>query len=378
MRRASSRLSLIRRLSAMLLAIATLAMSPGMSAAQTETVGGVGGSAFSLPCPQDAPYMLGVAVRAGGIVDAIRANCMGWDGAARQYRSPPKFTEFSGGAGGSLQQNGCSADRYVSGIRVGFSRVRNRLLYLDYIELKCSVISGYGGDVSVCLSTGDGCWSGAGEFARSCPSGQAAIGLQGRSGAFVNALGLLCGPKPRPIQISAPPRPQPVPGGTASSDPCAAAPADMRDMCLAHNEKRKLHCVGSLKWSPDLQAKAETWAQKCTNTHSGSGGENLAFFFPSGTNLKAFTDSWYCEVKWYDFKNPKVVGGFKKGCDPPVNGHFTQVVWKDSTELGCAKSTCTVNGSTGTYFVCRYNPAGNFNADNQANLRQQVLAPTCK
>lgn len=162
----------------------------------------------------------------------------------------------------------------------------------------------------------------------------------------------------------------------ASSDtPTSNVPAEWADMLKAHNDKRKLHCVPPLTWSAQLAAEAQTWADKCTNTHEKgiSAGENLAFWTPSASNGQAFQSTWYCEIDHYDFNNPQVVGGFKKGCDPPVNGHFTQVVWKDSRQLGCAKKSC--NG--GVYWVCRYSPPGNFNADDIGNLRQQVLAPTC-
>ena len=153
-------------------------------------------------------------------------------------------------------------------------------------------------------------------------------------------------------------------------------PAEWADMLNAHNDKRKLHCVAALQWSADLAAKAQAWANKCTNTHEGTGGENLAFFYPAGqSNTTAFQNSWYCEVKWYDFNNPKIVGGFKNGCDAPVNGHFTQVVWKGTTQLGCGKQTCTINGQTGTYWVCKYSPAGNFNDTN--SLQANVLPPKC-
>lgn len=58
---------------------------------------------------------------------------------------------------------------------------------------------------------------------------------------------------------------------------------------------------------------------------------------------------WYDEVTnpGYNFAN----GGFSGG-----TGHFTQVVWKGSTELGC--------GIAGVYVVCRYcNVAGNMMGD---------------
>lgn len=65
------------------------------------------------------------------------------------------------------------------------------------------------------MQTGDGCWDShpnppPAEFNRFgpwpplasfCDDGEAAVGIHGRSGAFVDALGLICGPKPKPIKV---------------------------------------------------------------------------------------------------------------------------------------------------------------------------------
>jgi hypothetical protein len=57
-------------------------------------------------------------------------------------------------------------------------------------------------------------------------------------------------------------------------------------------------------------------------------------------------DAWYNEVKLYDFSNP----GWHT-----ATGHFTALVWKSTTKLGCAiNSAC----SWPTY-VCQYGPPGN-------------------
>ena len=76
-------------------------------------------------------------------------------------------------------------------------------------------------------------------------------------------------------------------------------------------------------------------------------GENLAMHSDKGllSKTNVATQMWYDELTdpGYDFSNP----GFGAG-----TGHFTQVVWKGSTELGC--------GISGVYVVCRYcNEAGN-------------------
>ncbi|CAK9327998.1 unnamed protein product [Citrullus colocynthis] len=39
-----------------------------------------------------------------------------------------------------------------------------------------------------------------------------------------------------------------------------------------------------------------------------------------------------------------------------VCGHYTQVVWKDSIRIGCAKANCRTGGA---FIVCNYDPHGN-------------------
>lgn len=196
------------------------------------------------------------------------------------------------------------------------------------------------------------------------------------AGFFSACVGLAQAPKSTPGTIDntggGAPAPSPAPAPASAS----GVPAEWSDMLAAHNDTRKRHCAPALEWSAQLASAAQDWANKCTNAH-GAPGENLAFWVPSATNVDAYNNTWSCEVQHYDFDNPKVVGGFKSGCNAPVNGHFTQVVWKDSRQLGCGKQTCTIGGQTGVYTVCRYSPQGNYNADNITNLKAQVSRPDC-
>jgi uncharacterized protein YkwD len=179
--------------------------------------------------------------------------------------------------------------------------------------------------------------------------------------------------------------PTPTPGGDA-------VPAQWADMLAAHNEKRKLHCVGALTWSAKLAADAQEYAALCKlGQHSSTGdGENLNTAarvesgedkLPAKTHRQSFQD-WYSEINNYrDYNNPKLV---LKG--PGMNGHFTQVVWKDSRQLGCGMATCqmememtysdgrkVMEKHKGTQWVCRYSPAGN----DARFLKDQVKPPTC-
>ncbi|CAL9731715.1 protein Pry1p [Monosporozyma unispora] len=118
----------------------------------------------------------------------------------------------------------------------------------------------------------------------------------------------------------------------------------------AHNNKRALHQnTPSLTWSSELEAYAQNYANgyDCSGNliHSGGPyGENLAL----GYGVEGAVEAWYGEISDYDFSNP----GFSENA-----GHFTQLIWKSSTEVGCAIKSC--GGSWGDYVICSYNPAGN-------------------
>jgi len=352
--------------------VLTVALPGTAGAADVPIQGGPGGGPFRLQCPPNM-FMLGAAVRSGGWVDAIRANCAGFNPSTHQFVRPPQFTAFTGGPGGSLQQSGCSEDRFVSGIKIGFTRDGNRPKYLDYIEMRCSVLSGYGGDTRVCLQTGNGCWdrhpnpgpyNGYGlSFTLSCPAGQAAIGLFGRSGLYVDGVGLICGPKPQATGPVAGTTTQPPP--TPTSLPPPGLSGDLLALFNEHNRHRADHCTPALTWSTKLATDAQTSANRCPTDHNrpelAAQNENENLYWGSGgpsfTGPQAAINSWYGEIKDYNFNAPVLVFNASEGKGLP-NGHFTQVVWKATTQIGCASKVC---GAT-THWSCRYAPPGNFNA----------------
>jgi hypothetical protein len=49
-------------------------------------------------------------------------------------------------------------------------------------------------------------------------------------------------------------------------------------------------------------------------------------------------------------------------------GHFTQVVWKGSKQVGCGVAAC----GDKTYWVCRYTPTGNWNTNQPTVLTANV------
>jgi Cysteine-rich secretory protein family len=209
--------------------------------------------------------------------------------------------------------------------------------------------------------------------------------------------------------------PAPTPPG---ADGCTGLTGDFLDICKKHNADRAEHGVPPLTWRADLAANAQAWVgtkpddpNGCHKDKDKDGneffchqhkptkeepwgcgtdanykfGESLSFGFPSRSGLEAI-DGWYCEGALnpidnkpnYDYDNPKINGGWMNGCDnnpSRVNGHFTQVVWKATKFLGCAKNTCTLGGVSGTLWACEYDPPGNFNADQPGVLSENVPRP---
>jgi uncharacterized protein YkwD len=133
----------------------------------------------------------------------------------------------------------------------------------------------------------------------------------------------------------------------------------------AHNEYRKKHHAPPLELSDDLCKVAQAWADKIAANdkmeHSENGyGENIHWSSANVTDGKAPVEHWYSEVKDYKFAGDL---DYQRG-----TGHFTQVVWKDTKELGIAKAT---GKSGGTYVVANYNPSGNF----VGKFAENVLKP---
>lgn len=123
----------------------------------------------------------------------------------------------------------------------------------------------------------------------------------------------------------------------------------------AHNKVRLHHREPPFIWDSKLALYAREYAEKrkvdCNLIHSnGPYGENI---FWGGGNQWAATDV-VREHRYYDRATMKCKPG--KMC-----GHYTQIVWRDSVRLGCARVQC-ISGDT--FAICSYDPPGNYIGDN--------------
>nr|CAD1824773.1 unnamed protein product [Ananas comosus var. bracteatus] len=78
-------------------------------------------------------------------------------------------------------------------------------------------------------------------------------------------------------------------------------------------------------------------------------GENI--FWGQGHRWTAAeaVGAWVAENQWYHYDN--------NSCSGPDCSHYTQVVWRTTEQLGCAKITCATGD---TFVVCEYYPPGNY------------------
>uniref|UniRef100_A0A0N4Z578 SCP domain-containing protein n=1 Tax=Parastrongyloides trichosuri TaxID=131310 RepID=A0A0N4Z578_PARTI len=135
---------------------------------------------------------------------------------------------------------------------------------------------------------------------------------------------------------------------------------------------RAAHDAPAMKVDSALEAQAQKYADKLLSdgkglVHSKSGGkygENLAWGSSDKVgNIAA--DGWYDEVKDYNFGRPGF--GMK-------TGHFTQLVWKASTSVGCG----VASGKNGIFTVCQYKPPGNFGNKYKENVvKSKSGKPKC-
>jgi uncharacterized protein YkwD len=127
-----------------------------------------------------------------------------------------------------------------------------------------------------------------------------------------------------------------------------------------HNNYRLKHHAPKLTYNNALETAAQRVVNTCKMAHSGGPyGENLAFGYKTPT---AAIDAWYKEASNYDYSKP----GF--GVD---TGHFTQIVWKDTKELGCASRLCKDR----YIYACEYKDAGNIVGHNGSYFKDNVFAP---
>lgn len=161
-----------------------------------------------------------------------------------------------------------------------------------------------------------------------------------------------------------PPNMQPVPPPANPNRPTQSSstePPAFAGMVAAHNSWRQRVGVPPLTWSTSAAKVAQSWANQLKNTQNcqmshnpdrGEYGENIYWSSGRSSTSKDVVNSWGSEVQDYDYATNQCNRG--KMC-----GHYTQVVWRDTTQVGCGKASC----DSVEIWVCNYSPPGNYNGE---------------
>lgn len=146
----------------------------------------------------------------------------------------------------------------------------------------------------------------------------------------------------------------------------------MKGMLAAHNRVRQQHSLPPLQWSQRMSKYAQRWAKHlatsgCNMVHRSEAGrdrleagENIFWGGPvtwsdGARNVQKVSaadvaNAWASEQADYDYQSNSCRPG--KQC-----GHYTQMVWKTTTHVGCGAAMCPDQGQI---WVCNYEPAGNW------------------
>jgi len=143
-------------------------------------------------------------------------------------------------------------------------------------------------------------------------------------------------------------------------------PMSFDDRVLAvHNRERLNLGLEPLSWNPALAESARRWADHLASTgrfehalenRAAPEGENLwagtkGYFAP-----EAMVDAWIREKRFFRaglFPDNSITGKVED------IGHYTQVVWRATTEVGCARAA----SASEDILVCRYAEAGNYRGE---------------
>jgi len=161
-------------------------------------------------------------------------------------------------------------------------------------------------------------------------------------------------------------------GGFAAHDHASHGFVFDKDLILKQTNKHRCeHGVQPLKWNDALAAHAQAYATETGGAmeHSSAEarqgtcgfdyvGENL---FLGDAAMDLAVDAWYDEIQFTD-------NGKASDFDM-CTGHYTQLVWRDTTDVGC--------GYIGLLLVCQYGPTGNMMGMFSQEVPERIYGKTC-
>jgi len=153
-----------------------------------------------------------------------------------------------------------------------------------------------------------------------------------------------------------------MPGSLPSVSTRAGLSLEEADKIVSlHNQIRAEVGVGPLRWSAEVAGYAQQWVDHLASSRCGiqhrprSGkwqqhyGENLFIGTVGHYGTADAVKAWASEKSSYR-GGPIQAAGFAD------IGHYTQMVWHKTRQIGCATALCRNN----LIMVCNYDPPGNY------------------
>ncbi|MBN9533691.1 MAG: SCP-like extracellular [Alphaproteobacteria bacterium] len=141
---------------------------------------------------------------------------------------------------------------------------------------------------------------------------------------------------------------------------------DQRVLAAQNRERMRLG-LEPFEWNPALAEAAQAWADHLASTgefehapenYRAPEGENLWAGTKGYYSPEAMVDAWVREKKYFQhgvFPNNSTTGRVEDV------GHYTQLIWRATTDVGCAKATSA--STQEDILVCRYTEAGNYRGE---------------
>ena len=133
-------------------------------------------------------------------------------------------------------------------------------------------------------------------------------------------------------------------------------------LLAVHNRERAAVGAQPLRWDPALAQAAASYGPQLASlgrlVHSPRAGrpgqrENLAMDYSAHTSPERLIGTWVAEKRRLVpgvFPDVSATGNWKDVA------HYTQMVWRTTTHVGCAIHS---DGQQWSYLICRYSPPGN-------------------
>lgn len=255
-------------------------------------LGGDGGGKFEAHCPP-GQLLAGFDLRAADDVDAIRPLCVIPNG-PRDTSEPAAEGTWYGGSGGGPARVACN--RYnpvVNGMFVAWEG--EETIIVNNIHLYCGDTANTQpqNDTAAAMFDAPTIDGGAPpfqtfhqgfEYKQHCPPGQPAVGVHGRSGKWVDAIGLICGP--------APPRTPTDPntvgsiGRLHSGEPASARPT--QSICERAKDARARNSPVAATLETQCQASRMRTTTSATRGPAMSADTTMPTSTPNPPNAPAF------------------------------------------------------------------------------------------